>query len=135
MADDDKDDTWRAIDDIRHRNFMALRARFAQLDADHGNAGVPGEMKRFAEYAGLAPKYVGHLEHKRRPIGRGTCKALETAFNLPPGWMDIDRGEGVLVMDDDARAFAQLAMRLFLHDRDGVRHALMEYMERRMTGT
>jgi hypothetical protein len=116
---------WREADEIRYRNYQALRQRLREHEGDE--LVDRGSLMRFAEYVGLPYKYVGHIENRRKPIGRKSAEKLEKAFGLPPGWMDVDRAAGTLVMDDEARRFAELAMRLYLSDRTGVMTALMEY--------
>lgn len=119
--------TWRDIDEIRHANYLALRAKYR---ADEGpNLPDRGALQRFSDYVGVASRYVGHLERKKKRIGRKMANRFEEVFNLEPGWMDVDRRDATIPMDPDAREFAELAMRLYLHDRNGVKSALLRYME------
>lgn len=121
---------WREADEIRYRNYEALRQRLR--DKEGRDLPERGALQRFAAYVDIPYKYVGHIEHKRKKIGRQIAAKLEAAFNLPPGWLDVDRAAGTLVMDEDAREFAETAMRLYLKDRPGVRAALMRYMETKL---
>ena len=120
----------RPVHDIRFKNYQALRAKFrADEPADCEDRGA---LVRFADYMKIESKYLSHIDHRRKPIGNNIAIKLEDKFGLTRGWLDIDHGDGTLVMDAETREFANLVMRLFLRDRDGVRSVVMGYMEQRL---
>lgn len=119
------------LHELRFRNFTNLRDQWRRREDAEGLR-VQGEVVRMATFLNISAQYLSHINNRRKPIGNATARKIEQAFKLPTGWLDTENLGGTVILDTKAREFGQMAMRLYLQDPEGVRNALMEYMEKRM---
>lgn len=76
------------ITQIRFNNFTELKNRF-RLKEDALGIPAYGELNRFGEFVGISAKYLSHLNARRKQIGHHGARKLESAFDLPVGWLDV----------------------------------------------
>lgn len=113
------------IDAIRLRNLRTLRARYGSQTILADAIGLTASA--LSQYIGKTPT---------RAIGSTQARVIESALNLPVGWLDVQHGEGeqggvthelVDPASDEGRLLAMFRT-LPVHDRD----EMIKLAEKRM---
>jgi hypothetical protein len=100
------------IAEIRYRNYKALLKRFEEEQMAEG---LPerGSLNRFGEKTGVSPRYLSHVNARRKNLGDSSARMFEGAFSLPHGWMDVDHSAGIDPADKREREYLALALSLY----------------------
>lgn len=112
------------INDIRFANYRTLFAQFEERDKEEGNQ-HRGLLNRFGEYVKVSPRYLSHVNARRKHLGPRTTAAIEAAFELPEHWMDTDhsRPAGSAELE-----FTRLALQLYRESPTEAQALMMNYM-------
>lgn len=113
------------------RNYAELMRRFRERGLDRGEP-ERGSLSRFGKHAGVSPRYLSHVNNGRKHLGDESCRKIEAAFGLPPGWMDHDHVVGAVPDSQPEREFLELALRLFRESPVDAQAALLRYMADRL---
>ena len=101
---------------VRHTNFLLLLRRFE--DERPGR----GVVRRFSEFVDIPENYISQVKGKHRNIGDEHAQAMEKAFGLSPGWLDIVHS--ARPSSTDEQMYVRQALMLF--------HANPEFAQRWM---
>lgn len=122
------------VQEIRFRNYKTLLVQFRQRDDQRGEP-ERGIINRFGEFVGISPRYLSHINNRRKNIGTATARQLEEAFKLPHGWLDHDHLSGPASSNRSEREFVELALRLFRESPVEAQAVLLKYMADRVMGS
>jgi transcriptional regulator with XRE-family HTH domain len=121
--------TVEKVEDVRLRNFLFLFESFKQeIWKDWPNEPERGMLTRFADRLGINKIYLSQVKNGRKVIGTVTRNNIEQAMGLPEGWMDTDHTQEVIDADDDAKAFADAAMAIYMQAPEAARAAMFRVM-------
>ena len=114
---------------IRHKNFRTL---FNDYIARHPDQPQRGMLKQFAQQLGLSDRYLSHIKCERKNIGNSVARAIETALNLPHGWMDREHDRPAPPADDRERLFLDTALTLFRAQPDYARELMLDLLRQQL---
>jgi hypothetical protein len=75
------------ITDIRRARYRQLRELF-DARPDQRNLPKYGRTARFAKASALSPRYLSHIDNRRKQIGDQLARQIERALGMPLNWMD-----------------------------------------------
>ena len=75
------------INDIRHKNFIALLAEYSSQIA-------------FSNETGITTGRISHLVTKQRNIGEKSARKIESLAKKPNGWLDKPVGVQTYIVEE-----------------------------------
>lgn len=119
------------VQEVRLRNYRTLLVLFRRRPEEE-SAPDRGLYNRFAAFCGVSPRYLSHVNNGRKNLGEESCRAMESAFGLPRGWMDFDHLAGPGPISAEAREFVEMALKFFNESPGEAQAMLLKLMAEKM---
>jgi transcriptional regulator with XRE-family HTH domain len=127
--------TVEKVEEVRLRNFLFLFERFKdEIWREWPNEPERGMLTRFADRLGINKIYLSQVKNGRKVIGTVTRNNIESALELPEGWMDTDHTQEALEGDDAAMVARDTFMAMYQQAPEATKDALLRVMGALVTG-
>jgi hypothetical protein len=122
------------VDQVRLRNIKFLLEQFKDdVRSHYPEHPERGMIKLFAERLGVSVINFRQILTGHKLAGPNIRDRIEDALKLPRGWLDTDHTAEVISKDDDAKAFNDSVMALYMQAPEATRGAMLKVMSALVT--
>lgn len=135
--------TVEPVERIRQRNFLWLFEQFKEdFRKDWPSEPDRGMLRRFSDKLGMDQIYVSLIKNGGRKedggngriIGSSLARKIESALNLPDGWLDTNHQAPTQAEDEGLADVLNTVRGLYEHSPEATRAALIKVMGAIVTG-